>query len=95
MSSELLASVAGVLLSLAFSYLPGLRPWFDKLQPDYKRLVMLAALALVAGGAFALACIGQYPALTCDEAGAWVLVRAFLAAAIANQAAYALTPRGG
>lgn len=94
MTAELLASVAGVVLSLAFSYVPGLRPWFDKLSSDYKRLVMLGALLVVAVGAFGLACIGQYAALTCDEAGAWTLVKAFLAAAVANQAAYALTPRG-
>ena len=55
---EVLSAAAGVLLSLAFSYLPGLNGWFASLEGTHKRLVMLAALVLVAAGAFALSCAG-------------------------------------
>lgn len=94
MSSELLAAVSGVVLSLAFSYIPGLRGWFDNLKPDYKRLTMLGVLLLSAAGAYGLACIGRYGVVTCDVDGIWQLVEVFIYAAVANQSAYALTPKG-
>ena len=47
MNPEVLSAAAGVLLSLAFSYLPGLNGWFSSLDGTHKRLVMLAALVLV------------------------------------------------
>lgn len=40
MTSDELAAVAGVVLSLAFSYVPGLSGWFDGLRGEYKRLIM-------------------------------------------------------
>ena len=49
MTSESLASLAGILLSLVFSYVPGLNTRFDGLEPIYKRLVMLAALLVATG----------------------------------------------
>lgn len=92
MNSELLGAIAGVVISLAFSYVPGLKFWFGELEGDYKRLVMLGALAIVALGAFGLACLGQYSGVACTQAGAWDLIYIFIAAAIANQSAYMLTP---
>jgi hypothetical protein len=97
-SAEDLSMAAGVLLSLVFSYLPGVSERFVQLSPTHKRLVMLALLGVVTGGVFALSCM-ESPALpgrvVCDQAGAWGLVRAFVLAAIANQSAYALSPRVG
>jgi hypothetical protein len=46
-SSEELCVAAGLLLSLGFSYVPGLSEWFAALAPTYKRLLMLAGLLLV------------------------------------------------
>jgi hypothetical protein len=94
MSPETLASLAGILLSLLFSYIPGFATWYDPLSPNLKRLIMLALLALVSGGSFALAC-ANWPdvSATCDQAGAIDLTRAFIAAMIANQTAYALSPK--
>lgn len=97
MSAELLASTAAIVLSLLFSYVPGFKTWYEPLDADTKRLIMLGFLVLVAGGAFGLACAGLGAeigiAVTCDQAGAWGLVRALIAAIVANQAAYALSPR--
>ena len=93
MSSELLIVIAGVVLSLAFSYIPGLRDWFDPLWPNQKRFVMLGVLLISAGGVFALACFGKYDLVTCDMSGAWNLLEYFVAAAIANQTAYQLSPK--
>ena len=94
MTPELLASVSGVVLSLAFSYVPGLNKKFDALQSDYKRLVMLGVLLLTAAGALGLSCIGRFDAVSCDVDGVWQMVEVFIYAAVANQSAYALTPKG-
>ena len=40
-SSELIVSIAGVVLSLLFSYIPGLRTWFAALVTETKQLIML------------------------------------------------------
>jgi len=97
MTAELLSAVAGIVLSLAFSYIPGLNAKFAALDVQYKKLSMLGLLVLVAAGAFGLACT-KYGAmvglpLTCDEAGGIVLLKILIAAAVANQATFSLTPQ--
>lgn len=93
MSADLLASLAGILLSLLFSYIPGLNGWFDLLEPIFKRLLMLLLLILVSAAAYGLSCAGIFPTVTCDREGLLGLVSAFVGAMIANQAAYLLSPR--
>ena len=100
MTVDALSGAAGVLLSLVFAYVPKLNAKFAALQTDYKRLIMLAALAVVAGSAFGLACAGVLQdlfglALTCDKGGALGLIRAFVFAVIANQGVYAILPEAG
>lgn len=88
----LLASIAGVLLSLIMSYVPGLKDWYDGLTAQSKQLVMLGLLLLVSVGVFLLSCgaLVQY-GVTCDVAGAWGLIQVFIAAMIANQGTYSIT----
>ena len=94
MNADLLAGMAGVVFSLVFSYFPGLNKWYEPLPSDKKRLIMLASLVVTAAGVFALACFGKYDLVTCEAVGAWALLEYFVLAAIANQAAYQLSPRG-
>jgi hypothetical protein len=94
MTSEKLAELAGILLSLAFSYVPGLREKYDALDGIYKRLIMGGALLVVAGAVFGLSCAGIIGDVVCTEAGAVGLVRVFIAALIANQATYLLVGSG-
>lgn len=100
MTADLLSSVSGVILSLLFSYLPGLSDWYGGLVGDKKRIIMLGMLALVAAGMYALDCGGVLvkfaPSLAgmCSAADGWVdVLRAFVAAMIANQSAFALSPQ--
>ncbi|RLC76903.1 MAG: hypothetical protein DRJ03_22330 [Chloroflexi bacterium] len=99
MTSEQLVAAAALLLALLFEYVPGLQRWYDGLGEDadnktYKRLVMLACLAAVAGGAYVLSCVLMVEQLvTCDAAGVWGLVRLFVAAVVVNQSAYLIAPR--
>ncbi|MFO7625418.1 MAG: hypothetical protein R6V73_13815 [Anaerolineales bacterium] len=96
LSAEDICMAAGVLLSLGFSYMPGLSEKYAALSATHKRLVMLALLAVVTGAVFALSCMDApigLETVTCTQAGAWGLCRALALAAIANQSAYALSPR--
>lgn len=93
MTSDQLSAAAGILLSLAFSYLPGLRQWYAEQEPEHKALGMLAALVIVGVLEFAISCARLQPIVPCTQDGAWGLVRAFVAAAIANQTTYTLTKR--
>ena len=92
MSAELLASVFGVVLSLFFSYVPGVKAWFDALTKAQKQAFMGVGLVLVAGATFGLSCAGLVDVgVTCDQAGALGLVNVLIAALIANQSTYLIT----
>lgn len=93
MSANVLAGLAGIVLSLLFSYIPKLNAKFAALAPEVKRLIMLGLLALVAGGVYGISCSGWWVAVTCDQAGIKQLVEAFIAAIIANQSVYSITPQ--
>ena len=95
MSPEILAGAAAIVLSLLFSYVPGFGSWYQPLKADVKRLIMIGLLALVAIGAFGLACAGWgvVEGLACTSQGAFGLVKVFVAALIANQAVYAISPQ--
>lgn len=93
MTAENLSMYAGVLLSLIFSYLPGVNSWYDTRASDVKRLLMLAILAVTAGAIFGLACAGYWAGVVCDQTGAVALVKLFIAAVIANQATFLVSPK--
>lgn len=95
MSDVELSLIAGSILSLVFSYVPGLSGKFDQLVPEYKRAIMLGCVLIVAAGAYALACAGLGEslglAITCNVDGALALVRSVILVAVANQGTYKLT----
>lgn len=97
MSVELLSSISAIFFSLAFSYIPGIETWYTPLPSNTKRLIMVGVLFVVSLGSVGLACTGLAAdfgfELTCDRAGVLQVVSAFIAALMANQAAYKLTPR--
>jgi O-antigen/teichoic acid export membrane protein len=92
MTPEQLAAIAGVVLSLAFSYVPGLSQWYDTLDGDHKRLIMLGSLFVVAAGALGLSCASLLAVFACTWAGAWQALLLFLSAAIANQMTFLVSP---
>lgn len=91
--STLLASIAGIVLSLAFAYIPGLSTWYGNQTAQVKSLTMLGCLVLAAGGAYALSCwqIFNISGLTCDDGGLRTLAAAFIMALAANQSTYLAT----
>jgi hypothetical protein len=86
---ELVSALAGGALSLAFSYIPGVAPWFDEKGGVEKRGIMGLLLIAVTLVIFGLSCVGWYvePAY-CSESGAQDVLKALVWACVANQAAY-------
>lgn len=91
MNAEQLAAIAGLVLSLAFSYIPGLVDLYDPLDSIKKRLIMGALLVIVAVAVFGLSCAGVLSTVVCDRQGAIGLVMVLINALVANQAVYKLT----
>ena len=93
-SENVVASLAGALLALLFGYAPGLRQWYEALEPTRKALTMAGLLLAAAVLLYVAACYAPWPVgVTCDEDGFWQLARLFMAALVANQAAYLIGVR--
>lgn len=96
MSAEFLAGIAGILLSLVFSYVPGLNEKYAAFAKETKQLIMAGLLALIALVIFGLSCTTWAAAwginVTCNQAGAQELVTVFVAALVANQGLYMISP---
>jgi hypothetical protein len=87
------ASVAGVLLSLLFSYVPKLHDWYMTQDNVAKAGIMAGLLLIVAAGSFGFSCLGWLEGVACTQAGVLSVVQAFIAALVANQAAYVFSPQ--
>lgn len=99
MNADLLALLAGAILSLAFSYVPKLRERWSAQDPEVKRIIMAGLLFLVAAAVFGLACAGWLAsflpgiAVECSQAGLLDLVRIYILALAANQSTYSISPQ--
>lgn len=95
MTSEMLVSFAGVLLSLSFSYLPGLKDFYDTKDSQTKQLIMLALMVVVAAGSVVLSCTGEFAYFECSGTGGWDALQVLFTAVVANQVAYQSTKHIG
>ena len=97
MNIESLSAAAGIVLTLCASYLPGFSDWYEPLAPNAKRLLMLTLLLATSLISYGIACAGLGVELgitiECNQQGALTVLRAFISALIANQSAYAISPR--
>ncbi|MGY5875143.1 MAG: hypothetical protein RTU30_05315 [Candidatus Thorarchaeota archaeon] len=97
MTAETLAMVAGLILTLVFSYIPGLNTKFAALSAEVKRLIMLGLLVLVAAVSLGIACAGAGEvfgvAIVCDETGIYALIKVLVAAIVVNQGTFMISPR--
>ena len=88
--AEVILGIAGVVLQLAFQYLPWVKDWFDGLAN--KGLVALALDVVVGAALFGIACspfaeqlgIG----LACETATVFLLLKAIFILAMSQQATY-------
>ena len=93
MTEQTISTIAGIIISLIFSYVPGAKDYFETIDSNKRRLVMLAILAVATAGIFGATCAGYSTGATCDNDGAQSLVRIFISAMIANQATFLVTPK--
>jgi hypothetical protein len=97
MTAESLSLIAGTILSLAFSYIPGLRERFAALDATRKRLILLGVLLAASAAIYGLACSGWGTvwgiSLTCSRSGLSELIRLTILAIIANQGVYQISPK--
>ena len=85
---DAIAGIAGTLLTLAFSYLPGLKDKFEPLPASKKRLIMLGLLVLAAAGALAFTCKLVPECYTLN----WLTyLKALGTAVVLNQSVYSVT----
>jgi hypothetical protein len=93
-SPEFLALAAGAVLSLLFSYIPGLNGWYAGKAPEVKRLAMAGLLLVIAVVLVVLGCYGIIQTgVVCSQAGIVQVVWSYLLALAANQSTYAITPQ--
>jgi len=91
---EMLVGVSGVVLSLLFSYIPGLRVWYAGLVSETKQLIMLGLILVISGAVFVLGCNGILATnIQCDKSGIVSFVFIVITAIISNQATYSITPQ--
>jgi len=95
LSPELLAGLAGAILSLALSYIPGLNGKYAGLSEDWKKFVMLVLLAVVSIGVVGLSCASLLGLVfvECSSGGAVQVFVAFISALITNQAVHRISPQ--
>ena len=93
MNSEQLSAIVAGVLSLAFSYIPGVSVWFDGLQKEYKQALMGTLLVLSAAAVFGLSCAGLLDSVACTKDGAIGFLSVLLSALFANQSVYLLTKK--
>ena len=91
----LIPSVAGIVLSLAFKYIPRLAPWYESRTPQIKSLVMLGSLVAAVAVIMVAGCANlAWPGVCQGDGWRNVLqgfVLALVATATANQATYLVT----
>lgn len=90
MTPESLAAAAGLVLSLALAYVPGLKNWYAPLTTEQKAQWMGLLLVVVAGVTLAYNCQWATACITSD----WKLAFDVLVSAlVANQATYLIAVR--
>ncbi len=91
MTSEEIAAVAGVVLSLFFFYVPKVGPWYERLNQADKIKVMGAGIVLVGIAAFLFSCYEVIQVgISCDAYGFKQVVVNIVYALMANQGTYTL-----
>ena len=94
LTSEILAGIAGAILSLAFSYVPGLNTKFAALPEESKQAIMAGMLLLTAGLIFGLSCASILAiGIACTQGGIYQVVWLWIMAITANQSVHRITPK--
>jgi hypothetical protein len=90
MTSDKLAALVGVLISLLFAYLPGLKSWFNKQSSEAKGGITAGVTVLAALAVYGLSCAGWFTQLgvTCSQGGFQQLVTIIIGALVGMGGTY-------
>lgn len=91
MNENAYAALAGVVLSLFFTYFPYLKDKYAQLRPDYQQLIQLGVLAILVFGRVGLGCLGKDATFQCSTDGLWQAIQAYILAILANAGMYKAT----
>jgi len=94
LNADVLSGMAGMVVSLACSYLPGLSERWDALEGVWKRFIMAMTLVALSGIIAGLSCAGALSGVECSRNGAWAVLSALFSALVVNQSVYALAGKG-
>lgn len=93
LTTAVISGIAGMILSLALNFIPGLRVKWAGLQEDTKKAYM-ALLVLATGGLIALSsCLNLWVIVQCDKPGLMYLVQVVFFTLVGNQVTYLVTPQ--
>jgi hypothetical protein len=82
---DAILSLAGIVLSLVFGYLPMLKTWYDGVNPVYRPLLMAGVLLLITVGKLVAECGGSFACMGVNwQAAFW----GWFGALIANQTTF-------
>jgi len=97
LGDDVLIALAGVVLSITFTYSPGLRVAYGGLASETKQLIQLILIVAIAGIMFAFTCTQFWlvPGVDCSKQGLITLVVYIFLAAGGNQLTYKLSPQPG
>ncbi len=96
LSPEAVAAVLAGIVSLAFTFIPGLNAKFAALADDVKRAIMGGLSALIAVAIYLIACTPALSAgfpFACPTGGVWELVMIVFLAVTVNQGVFMGTPK--
>ena len=89
---QAIATIGGVLITIALAYVPRLRHKWDKLDGSQRRGWLALAYVAVAAFAYIPACTGGPQLVACDVSSIWDTVVALGLALTAGQGAYTMLP---
>jgi hypothetical protein len=87
-----IATIAGVVITLALAYVPGLKAWWEERDSTQKRVVLAALYLAVSAGLYVPSCLGGPQLVQCSTESIWTVVLAFLMALISSQSMYTVLP---
>ena len=92
MTGELIAGIAGIVMSIAFDFVPYIKDYYGKLQPGQKRLVATGLGLGVVAAVFGLSCGNLFGVseFTCDQNGVESALGLWLTYVLVNQTTYGL-----
>jgi hypothetical protein len=90
---DVLAGLAGTLLSLAFNYIPGLREKYAVLPEIKKSWIMALSLLVATGLVIGASCLDFWVLTPCTKIGIFDVIKLFGIALVTNQSIYKLSPQ--